>query len=636
VSEPSTSRFRQALKTPVGVIASIGLAVIIVLAIVAPILWSDDAARIDILAASQGASRAHPMGTDALGRDILYRVLVATRLSVTLALLAGGLGALIGIPLGAMPTLVGGRIGRLVTGFINLSVAFPTLLVAIFVAAVVGVGARGAVAGIGIAIAPYFARLSQTLSSSVAGSDYLAAARMLGVRRVRLLRRHILPNVAEPLLITGTVAVGDALLALAGLSFLGLGVQAPQYDWGRMLSEGLSSIYVTPIVALGPAVAITFGALSFVLFGEVLAKAAAGGASTWKRSELRVVPPPPVQRPAGDGDAIPVADVLAVEDLTVSFPGGSVPVRAVSLEVEPGEIVGIVGESGSGKTLTAMAIADLLPAAAQLTAARYTLFGQDPRTLGESQRRRLLGRSLAVVYQDPMTALNPALRVGRQLAEVSEVHDGLSKSSATQRAVDRLGSVRIANPAARVRQYPHEFSGGMRQRAVIAMGLMSEPKLIIADEPTTALDVTVQQQILQLLREVSTSGGSAAILISHDVAVVSQLCKRVLVMYAGRIVEELDVATLIVGPAHPYTAALVASVPTMESDRKRPLASIPGRAPSPYDDAPGCPFAPRCPRASSRCRDLLPPLEQRSATHRVACWHPLQRGAGSTVEDVAV
>src|SRR5262249_61836668 len=179
-------------------------------------------------------------------------------------------------------------------------------------------------------------------------------------------------------------------------------------------------------------------------------------------------------------------------------------------------------------------------------------------------------------------------------------------------AIDRLGSVRIANPSARVRQYPHEFSGGMRQRAVIAMGLMSEPTLIIADEATTALDVTVQQQILQLLREVSTSGGSAAILISHDVAVVSQLCKRVLVMYAGRIVEELDVAALVAGPAHPYTAALVASVPTMESDRARPLASIPGRAPGPYDDSPGCPFAPRCPRVSVRRRPEVPPRERRS------------------------
>jgi oligopeptide/dipeptide ABC transporter ATP-binding protein len=621
------SRLAQAFRTPVGVVAGVGLAVIIALAIFAPILWSDNASHIDILHMSQGSSHAHPLGTDALGRDILYRVLVATRLSVLLAVLAAGFGALIGIPLGAVPALVGGRVARLVTGFINLSVAFPTLLVAIFVAAVIGVGARGAVVGIGVAVAPYFARLSQTLSSSVAGSDYMAAARMLGVRRFRLLRRHILPNVAEPLLITTTIAAGDSLLALAGLSFLGLGVQPPQYDWGRMLSEGLDRIYVTPIVALGPAVAITLAALTFSLVGEVLAKAAAGGRGRrWSRAELRIVPPPPATPASNDA-------VFSAENLTVTFPGGSVPVRDVALEVAPGEILGIVGESGSGKTLTAMAIADLLPAGARMTASRFALFGQDPRKLSEAARRRLLGRSLAIVYQDPMSALNPALRVGRQLGEVAEVHYGLAKAPARERAVDRLRSVRIGNASARVRQYPHEFSGGMRQRAVIAMGLMTEPKLIIADEPTTALDVTVQQQILRLLREVSTAGGSAAILISHDVAVVSQLCRRVLVMYAGRIVEELDVATLVAGPAHPYTAALVASVPTMESDRSRPLASIPGRAPSPYDDSPGCPFAPRCPRATARCRQEMPPLERRSPTHRAACWHPIEDDA---VEDVAV
>jgi peptide/nickel transport system ATP-binding protein/peptide/nickel transport system permease protein len=628
VSEPSTSRLRLALRTPVGIVAMVGVTAIIVLAIVGPVLWSADAARLDILAASQGASRAHPLGTDALGRDIFYRVLVATRLSVTLALLAAGLGAVIGIPLGAVPALVGGRVGRLVTGFINLSVAFPALLVAIFVAAVIGVGARGAVAGIGIAVAPYFARLSQTLSSSVAGSDYLAAARMLGVRRDQLLRRHILPNVAEPLLITTTIAVGDALLALAGLSFLGLGVQPPQYDWGRMLSEGLSQIYVTPVVALGPAVAITLGALSFVLFGEVLAKAAAGGGGPrWTRKDLSAVALPPAAPAPGGTDALPATGVLSVEGLTVSFPGGAVPVRGVTLDVAPGEIVGIVGESGSGKTLTAMAIADLLPAGARMTASRLSLFGEDPRLLGESQRRRLLGRSLAVVYQDPMSALNPALRVGRQLAEVAEVHDGAPKAVARERAVQRLGAVRIGNPDVRVRQYPHEFSGGMRQRAVVAMGLMAEPKLIVADEPTTALDVTVQQQILRLLRDVSRSGGAAGILISHDVAVVSQLCSRVYVMYAGRIVEELDAATLVSGPAHPYTVALVASVPTMDADRSQPLASIPGRAPGPYDDSPGCPFAPRCPRASARCREAMPPLEARSETHRAACWHPVEKGA---------
>jgi oligopeptide/dipeptide ABC transporter ATP-binding protein len=225
-----------------------------------------------------------------------------------------------------------------------------------------------------------------------------------------------------------------------------------------------------------------------------------------------------------------------------------------------------------------------------------------------------------------MSSLNPALRVGRQLGEVAEVHYGMTRGQARQRSVARLRSVRIASPEARVRQYPHEFSGGMRQRAVIAMGLMIDPKVMISDEPTTSLDVTVQQQILALLRDVSESSDAAAIFISHDVAVVSQLCKRVVVMYAGRIVEELDVAALVSRPAHPYTAALVAAVPTMESDRERPLATIPGRAPGPYDQSPGCPFAPRCPRATERCRVERPLLEHVAPGQRAACWHPLTAG----------
>ena len=635
-------RWGGALRTPVGIVATIGVGTIVVLAVIGPVLWSAEASRIDLNAVSQGASAEHWFGTDALGRDIFHRVLVATRLSVSLAFLATAFGALIGIPLGALPSLVGERLGRAITGFINLAVAFPALLIAIFVAAIIGVGARGAVFAIGCAVAPSFARLTQTLTSSVIGADYVAAARTLGVRRVRLLTRHILPNVAEPLLLTTTLAVGEALLALAGLSFLGLGVQPPGYDWGRMLSEGIASIYVTPIVAIGPAVAIILAALMFTLLGETLAKGVAGHTtSRWDERADDLVPsvePPDETVDIGD-------DALVVENMNVAFPGGSWPVRDVSLRLRRGEIVGIVGESGSGKTLTAMAISDLLPPTARMTASRYAVLGRDPRELSDAEKRKLLGRSLAIVYQDPMSSLNPSLRVGLQLGEAAEFHHGLSRAQARERSVDRLRAVRIASPDVRLRQYPHEFSGGMRQRAVIAMGLMVDPQLLIADEPTTALDVTVQQQILRLLRDVSGTSHAATLFISHDVAVVSQLCSRVVVMYAGRIVEELDVDTLVNGPAHPYTAALVSAVPTMTSDRTRPLATIPGRAPGPFDRSPGCPFVDRCPVATSRCRAERPPLEPLGAEgQRVACWHPLTADAlreqalkaASEREDVAV
>jgi oligopeptide/dipeptide ABC transporter ATP-binding protein len=617
-------RWPDLFRSPVGVVAALMVASVLVLALIGPPLWGHAAAKIDVSAASQGSTAAHPLGTDVLGRDILDRTLVAARLSVFLAVLASLLGAGVGIPIGVLPSLVGRRLGRLITSAISLAVAFPTLLLAIFVASIVGLGARGAVIGIAAAVAPYFARLSQTLAASVAGADYIAAARVLGIGRWRLMGRHMLPNVAEPLLLTLMLTMGDALLALAGLSLLGVGVQPPSYDWGGMLTDGLLRIYVTPIVVVGPAVAIIFAALGFNLLGESLARRAARRDGTVPRH----VPASPVALPVEHHERVdePGDDghgtVLDVRGLTVAFPGGSFPVRDVSIRVEPGEIVGIVGESGSGKSLTAMAIAELLPPRAQATSERRLLFGRDLASLGNTSRRRLLGRSLAIVYQDPMASLNPALRIDRQLGEVAEVHEGLSRREARRRSVERLRSVRIGSPERRARNYPHELSGGMRQRVMIAMGLMGTPQLIIADEPTTALDVTVQQQILKLLDDIGTSTGAAAILISHDIAVVSQLCQRVLVMYAGRVVEELDVPTLVRQPAHPYTAALLASVPTMESDRERPLVSIPGRAVGPFDHSPGCPFAPRCPAASDRCRDELPELKPLESGHRVACWHP--------------
>jgi peptide/nickel transport system permease protein len=616
-------RWPDLFRSPVGVVAALMVATILVLALIGPPIWGHAAAKIDISAVSQGSTSAHPLGTDALGRDILRRTLVAARLSVFLAILATLIGAGVGIPIGVLPALVGRRLGRLITSAISLAVAFPTLLLAIFVASIVGLGARGAVIGIAAAVAPYFARLSQTLAASVAGADYIAAARVLGVGRLRLMGRHMLPNVAEPLLLTLMLTMGDALLALAGLSLLGVGVQPPSYDWGGMLTEGIPRIYVTPIVVVGPAVAIIFAALGFNLLGESLARRAARRDGTLPRraSEPVVLPTEQhgsVAEPVEDGRPT----VLDIRGLTVAFPGGSMPVRDVSITVEPGEIVGIVGESGSGKSLTAMAIAELLPARAQATSERRLLFGQDVGSLGNTGRRRLLGRSLAIVYQDPMASLNPALRIDRQLGEVAEVHEGLSRREARKRSVERLRSVRIGSPARRARNYPHELSGGMRQRVMIAMGLMGTPQLIIADEPTTALDVTVQQQIIKLLDDIGNSTGAAAIFISHDIAVISQICQRVLVMYAGRVVEELDVPTLVRQPAHPYTAALLASVPTMESDRERPLVSIPGRAAGPFDHSPGCPFAPRCRAASDRCRSELPVLTPLESGHRVACWHP--------------
>jgi len=603
---------RRLLRSPVGIAAATLLTVVLSLAVLAPILWGDRAATIDTGQILQGSSAQHWAGTDSLGRDIFFRVLVATRLSVQLAVLATVVGVTTGLILGAAPVLAGVRAGRLVTAAVNIAVAFPGVLLALFFAVIFGVGARGAVLAIGFAVAPAFARLTHTLLSAVAERDYMHAARIAGAGRVGILLRHGLPNVAEPLIVNATVAMGGALLAFAGLSFLGLGVQPPDYDWGRLLGEGLNSIYRHPFAALVPGFAVVVAGLSFSLVGEAAARAVGlrTNPGRWRSVMDRIG----LAEPRGDG-------VLSVEGLRVSF-GDVSPVRDVGFTMGAGESVGIVGESGSGKSLTALAIARLIEEPGRTQADRLEFLGRDIRD--PAAHRRLLGLSLAMVFQDPMTSLNPTMRIGRQLAEVAEEHQNLPRRRAWDRAVDRLSAVHIPDPEHRIHRYPHEFSGGMRQRAMIGMGLMGTPALIIADEPTTALDVTVQARVLSLLREIRVNDGVALLLISHDMGVVRQTCDRVLVMYAGRIVEDLPVDALE-DAQHPYTRALLAAVPDLDTDRDRPLPVIPGRPADPAHLPPGCAYAPRCPLADATCTAEDPPLVAGAGGRRVACWHSDRR-----------
>ncbi|MEE6263800.1 dipeptide/oligopeptide/nickel ABC transporter permease/ATP-binding protein [Plantactinospora sonchi] len=638
------ARWGRTLRTPLGATAAALLVGVLLLALLAPVFWSGRATEVDTDQIMRGASGTHWAGTDNLGRDVFFRVLVATRLSVGLALLATVIGVLTGVLLGAAPVLLGARVGRLVTAAVNVAVAFPGLLLALFLAVVFGVGATGALLAIGFAIAPGFARLTHTLVAGVAGRDYVAAARIAGVGRFRVLFRHVLPNVAEPLVVNATITAGNALLAFAGLSFLGLGVQAPSYDWGRLLGEGLGGIYLHPEAALAPGLAVVVAGLAFNLFGEVIAKGVATGHTTVRvrrrpgatptgtpatagpaATSTTAGPAVTAAPPGGDGEDRPV---LVVEDLRVSFPapdGPVTPVRGIGFAVRRGEAVGIVGESGSGKTLTALAIAQLVEEPGEVAAARLDFLGQGLLGAPDRARRHLLGSAFGLVFQDPSASFNPTMRVGRQLAEVAERHLGMNRRAALARAVDRLRAVRVPAADRRARQFPHEFSGGMRQRAMIGMGLMGHPALIVADEPTTALDVTVQRQVLRLLAEIRAADRVALLLISHDITVVGQVCDRVLVMYAGRIVEELPAAELRVGARHPYTRALLAAVPDLTTDRSAPLPVVPGRPAEPGRTPSGCAFAPRCPAADTRCAED-PPLVSAGPGRRVACWYPVPAG----------
>ncbi|HLJ21018.1 MAG TPA: ABC transporter ATP-binding protein [Stellaceae bacterium] len=318
--------------------------------------------------------------------------------------------------------------------------------------------------------------------------------------------------------------------------------------------------------------------------------------------------------------------LLRVDDLRTHFftlDGVTRAVDGVSFSVEAGETLGIVGESGCGKSVTALSIMRLLPAKlGRIVSGAIRFEGQDLLTLSEAEMRDIRGNRIAMIFQEPMTSLNPVLTIGDQIAEAAIIHQQKSRSDAMAHTVEMLRLVRIPDAERRVRDYPHQFSGGMRQRVMIAMALCCNPKLLIADEPTTALDVTIQAQILKLMLELKGRFGAAVMLITHDLGVVAETCQRVIVMYAGRKVEEAPVLELFDRPMHPYTRGLMASVPRRPLEKSaRRLQEIPGIVPSLREPIPGCPFAPRCGFATDRCRGEAPPLMEHAAGHWAACWH---------------
>ncbi len=316
------------------------------------------------------------------------------------------------------------------------------------------------------------------------------------------------------------------------------------------------------------------------------------------------------------------APLLDVRGLSVSFETarGRVPVvDRVSFGVGEGEVVGLVGESGSGKTVTALSIVGLLGEQGRVEAGQVLFEGRDLLGLPERQLRRVRGRRVGMVFQEPMTSLNPLLPVGFQVGEVLEEHLGLGRREAAARTVELFREVGIAAPERRVRDYPHQLSGGLRQRVMIAIAMACRPRLVIGDEPTTALDVTVQAQILALLRELGRAAGTAVLLITHDLGVVATMASRVVVMYAGEVVEDGPTAELFGAPRHPYTRLLLAVVPRIREKQRR-LPAIPGAIPPPGRLPGGCRFHPRCPQAIARCREAAPPLEPREPGRRVRCW----------------
>lgn len=317
-------------------------------------------------------------------------------------------------------------------------------------------------------------------------------------------------------------------------------------------------------------------------------------------------------------------NLLEIRDLKTSFMtgGGEVQaVRGISLNIGPGECVGVVGESGSGKSVTFLSVLQLLASTGKIKSGEILFEGRDLARLTRKQLRAVRGNRIAMVFQDPMSSLNPLIPVGKQVGEMLWSHDrSMSQAQREQRTVELFSMVRIPEPEKRLKSYPHEFSGGMRQRVMIAMALACRPRLLIADEPTTALDVSIQDQILKLLRKLQGESDMSILFITHDLGVVAELCSRVIVMYGGLIMEEAPIDDIFERPMHPYTQGLLASIPSIDQDKTRQLHPIPGSPPDMIHPPKGCPFAPRCPQARAICLDRIPPYTACGEGRRSMCW----------------
>lgn len=583
------------------------LALTIAACVLGPILLSDAAAEFDPRRQS-GPSREQWLGTDSAGRDLFARLMVATPRSVITAVAAVGIAAVVGVTLGALASMAGPRARRWSAAVIDVMQAVPGLLIAFGVVLVLGPGTVSTGVALAIAFTPGFCRLTLTLASSITARDFVLAARLAGVGPRRIACVHVLPNIARPLSARITLSVTDALIATAALSFIGLGVQPPDTDWGRMLSDALPEIYRRPWMVVGPTIAIVVVGVAFSLLGDALTD----DRQPWlQRGDAATVA-------SGSPSAAPGV-VASIEGLTVDVPardGWHEAVSDVDLAVRAGERVALVGESGAGKSLTAMALAGA-PTSVRVRHAGHLLDGRDVAALRGHERDRVLATSVGVVFQDPVAALNPARRIGSQVVEVLARHTGAARSERRTRTIERFTRLGLPDAESLWGRRPHELSGGMCQRVSIAGATLTSPSLVIADEATASIDPSLRARVLSDLQEASDTDGSGVLFVSHDLGLVEAFCDRVVVMYAGRVVEEV-VSSALATAAHPYTRALLACVPTLQSTHLPD--PIDGQQLGPGQRASsGCRYADRCPSAHDRCVEE-PPLRTLAIGHRVRCW----------------
>jgi peptide/nickel transport system permease protein len=594
-------RWGRYARRPIGLVAAAYLAGLIVATVGAPLWTRTDPEFQDLAQSLAGPSAAHWLGTDRLGRDVAVRLLYGGRVTLLAVVEAVVVFAVVGVTLGLLAGYLGGTVDRVVGWVSDLLLSLPGIVILLMVLAVFPGNTGATMVVLGLISAPMLLRVTRSVTLVVRQELYVRAARLAGLTGVRVMWRHIVPRLVGPIVVQVFLFAATAVLVQGALSFLGL--SAPETDgpsWGNMIGEA------SQVASQDVWLAIPTGG---VLMLTVLTLGLVGDAVRDVTADRRRAPATLAYEPSPstvDLAATAPGALLSVRSLTIGFGPVSV-VRDVSFDVAPGECLGIVGESGSGKTITARSLLGLLPAGGRVVAGSASFDGRDLFALSEREFGRIRGSRIGLVSQEPMSGLDPSFRVGAQVTEVVRRHHRLGRAQALARAVELLDLVRLPDPAAVARRYPHELSGGMAQRVAIALALAGEPDLLVADEPTTALDVTVQAEILALLRDLGARLGTAIILVTHDWGVLADLGDRAVVMYAGEVVEQATVDELYRSPRHPYTRLLLAANPH-NAPVGGALPTIAGSVPAPADWGPGCRFQPRCPYAVSACGAHAIPL----------------------------
>ncbi|GAA1134162.1 dipeptide/oligopeptide/nickel ABC transporter permease/ATP-binding protein [Microbacterium natoriense] len=555
-----SSLFRRFLRHPGGYIPLAIFLLIVLVGVFAPLLAPMAPNLVDLAAAKAPPGPEHLLGGDSTGRDILSRLIYGTRTTIWGALITIVVALVIGVPSGVAAGYFGGVLDRVATWISDALQSIPGMIILLVVAA----GSRNnfevLMATVGVFMVPGYFRISRSQTLAVRGETYIDAARVSGLSDGRIIFRHVIKAVYPPVIIQTALTAGIAMGMQAGLQFLGIG-DSNVPSWGAMMLEGFRLMLTYPLMLLWPSTALGVTIAVLAIMGSTLA-------------ELVQVRTPRVARRRADAAERPstpatgtarhqaAESALRVENLHVvhATPTGETEVvHGVTLDVAPGEVVGIVGESGSGKSQTVFSVLDLLPSTGRAEADAIWIGGEDVSRATVKQRQALLGREIGYVPQEPMSNLDPSYTIGHQLVEPLRRTHGLSRTAAKERARAMLIRVGLTDPDRVMRSYPHQVSGGMAQRVLIAGAIAGKPSLLVADEPTTALDVTVQAEVLELLRELQAEYGMALLIVTHNFGVVADICDRVIVMRGGDIVESGQVDDLFAHPAEEYTRELIAA-----------------------------------------------------------------------------